>query len=304
MRHGTHPALLGLLFGSLIWPVRASAQWRPVAPSQVRRTGVFRNVHLVESSGAAVSRTQPGILWTQNDSGNDPWLFAVDTTGETRAIFAVTGASNQDWEEIAFGACPRGLCIYIADTGDNRERRHFVRLYRVPEPLVGKVAGASGATAPADSLLFVYPDGPHDVEAMYVDEGSRVHLITKGRSGPVEHFVLPALGWNDGARHTATLVERLPISIDAATGRLVTGAALSPDRKAVVVRTYRDLFLFERSLDGHLVPARGPNQCSVFGFEPQGEGIDWWDESTLVLTSESRRRLPGTIILLRCPPKD
>ena len=34
-----------------------------------------------EASGLAVSRRQPGLLWTHNDSGHDTELFAVDSSG-------------------------------------------------------------------------------------------------------------------------------------------------------------------------------------------------------------------------------
>ncbi len=96
-----------------------------MAPAlESRRTGTLRDRDLRESSGVAVSHRDPGVLWSINDSGNPATLFATDTLGRPLAAIAVTGAENVDWEAIAAGPCgTAGTCLYIADTGDNRERR-------------------------------------------------------------------------------------------------------------------------------------------------------------------------------------
>src|SRR5688572_29498225 len=75
---------------------------------------------LPESSGLALSARHEGVLWTHNDSGDRPEVFAVDAAGGFRGISAITGARNEDWEDIAVGPCPGGgSCLYVADTGDN-----------------------------------------------------------------------------------------------------------------------------------------------------------------------------------------
>jgi len=38
----------------------------------------FQSPRLIESSGVAVSHTYPGVLWTHNDSGDGPYLYATD----------------------------------------------------------------------------------------------------------------------------------------------------------------------------------------------------------------------------------
>src|SRR6266568_6264490 len=45
----------------------------------------FQSPRLVESSGVAVSRAYPGVLWTHNDSGDGPYLYATDLRGPTAA---------------------------------------------------------------------------------------------------------------------------------------------------------------------------------------------------------------------------
>ena len=96
-------ALLVLAAASL----RGQSAWTEV-PAEAHRTGMFRNRALRESSGVAVSREHPGILWTFNDSDNPPYLFATDTLGGDRGTFEVAGARNIDWEAMALAPCGSG----------------------------------------------------------------------------------------------------------------------------------------------------------------------------------------------------
>src|SRR5215207_9736579 len=54
-----------------------------------------------ESSGLAISRRSPDILWTHDDSGGAPVLYAVDTSGRKRGSLRVRGVKNEDWEDMA-----------------------------------------------------------------------------------------------------------------------------------------------------------------------------------------------------------
>ena len=278
----------------------AQTAWLREAPLEVRRSGVFKAAGLTESSGVAVSRTQPGVLWTLNDSSNPAWLFATDTSGSDLGTYKVPGAHNRDWETLAEGSCGTHACLYIGDTGDNKERHDSVTIYRVPEPSVQAVPHMSRqSTARAERIEFTYPDGPHDVEAMYLDPTGDLFLISKGWRGSVLLFRVRSGTWTSGLAEPEPL-GTLPIVPDRKVGRLVTDAAISPDGRLVVVRTYWDLFFFHRAADGRLEPGNTPTACGIEGLESQGEGVDWIDGQTLVLTSEASRRAPGTLLLVRC----
>src|SRR5882672_10575577 len=112
----------------------------------------FQSPRVIESSGVAVSHAFPGILWTHNDSGDRPYLYATDLRGNDRGAILVSGADFHDWEDLSSGPCPigRGSCLYIADTGDNQERRKRVTIYAVPEPEPTRsAADTQGVTAAA-----------------------------------------------------------------------------------------------------------------------------------------------------------
>jgi hypothetical protein len=262
---------------------------------------------LVENSAAAMSLRQPGVLFTINDSGNDPLLFAIDTSGASRGVWRVLGATNVDWESAAVAPCafatPTSSCVYIGDTGDNNSHHPFRVIYRVREP----VASGSRDTIRAERLRYVYEDSPHDVEAMYIAPNGDVVLITKrplggggGRLRPALVFSIAASAWRAKGFARATLVDSLPIVPGSAPLRLITDAALSPDAKHVAMRTYAQLFVFATLPSGlvdHRVP---PSVCNIVPLgEPQGEGVTWADNrGRFVFTSEGRR-VP--LMLATCP---
>ena len=296
------PGITGHL--SLLVPAAVAAQSAPPTEALAGRTGTFKDPRLLESSGVVASRRHPGYLWTMNDSGGEPVLFLTDTTGTALAAFRVPGAVNVDWEALGRGPCGGGgrACLYIGDTGDNGENRRSVRLYRVPEP-DSAARGPAGVTGRAEALEVTYPDGPHDVEAMYVEPDGGVVLITKGRGEGVLVFRVPAAAWHRPGPALARRADSLPIPASLLTGRLVTDAALSPDGKLVAVRTYRDIWFFARDETGRLRPDPTHPVCEITSEEPQGEGIDWLDRETLVLTSERGLFPAGTITLIRCPSR-
>ena len=266
-------------------------------------TSTFRSPRVRESSGVAVSRAHAGVLWTHNDSGDDPYVYATDLAGTDRGLVRIRGARAVDWEDIALGPCPTGggACLYIADTGDNERVRKSVVIYAVPEPDPPAKAGRAVPSAPAAALRLRYRGGPDDVEAIYVSpRDSALYLVSKGRSGVVELYRVSRNAWDGDAVVTASPLQQLPIAPFAAVGRLVTGAAIRPDGELVAIRTYTEIYTFVAGAGGLLSPSGWP-VCNVTGLEPQGEAIDFLDDSTFVLTSEAASVGRGLIHTVRCP---
>ena len=275
----------------------ASATFTGNIPRQIR-----------ESSGVAVSREHAGVLWSHNDSGNDPILYAIDIQGRLLASFEVGNASLRDWEDVSLSPCPVSLsvqkdCLYLGDIGDNQRRRSSYAIYIIPEPDPFLADSTRvGRIAEIRSVDFVYPDEPHDAEAMAVSSDGDVTIVTKGRNGLVQMFVLTrdavARAIETGLQVTIESAGSLPIEPVFPLGRVVTGAAYSPSGVTLAVRTYTEIFLFTKHSDGSLTP---PDAACFLGFiEPGGEAVDFIDEETMVLTSEWSGGQEGTIYRVRC----
>ena len=279
----------------------------------------FQSPRLVESSGVAVSHTYPDVLWTHNDSGDGPYLYATDLRGTDRGALLVPGAEAIDWEDMALGPCPMPFpvqprstvhaasCIYLADTGDNMEFRPFVTVYAIPEPVPPtRSSDTLGITRAPAVMRLRYPDGSHDVEAVYVSpRDTALYLVSKGatRGSAIRLYRIDASSWR--SRDTAntvtvaTLVQTLDIRPNPEAGRVVTAGAVRPDGRVVALRTYSEIYLFYPGVGGRLLPARD-RPCNIAGLEIGGEAIDFLNDSTFVLTSEAGRRRPGTIDTVRC----
>lgn len=286
---------------------------------------------LRENSAAVMSASQPGVLFTINDSGNDPVLFALDTAGNDRGAWIIRGARNDDWEAAALGPCGRpsgrgpdpggrgarepsidttAHCLYVGDVGDNAASRRTRVIYRVPEP---RASGpGTTATLSAERLTFRYSDRPHDVEALWVGRDGTTWLITKrrleaadGTDRPALIFALAASAWeHTDSVATARLMDSISVVPGSAPGRLITDAALAPDGGRLAVRTYTEVFVFPADqATGRVTDGSAAAVCGISGLrERQGEGITWLGHGgRLLLTSEGNRS-PMHVIACGAPP--
>ena len=272
------------------------------------QTGRFASRRVVESSGVAVSRAHPGILWTHNDSGDGPYLYATDVHGSDLGFLLVPGAGAVDWEDMTLGPCPTraGACVYLGDTGDNLEARPYVTVYAVSEPDPPTGPGDTLRTTAAPTVLRVrYPDGSHDVEAIYVSpRDSALYFVSKGRSGSIAVYRVARSAWSSRPDSIvlADRVQVLDIRPDRGAGRLVTSAAIQTSGRVVAIRTYTEIYFFHPGVGGRLTPARD-RACEIAGSGERGAGeaIDFLDDTTVVLTSEALPRYAGTIHRVVCP---
>jgi hypothetical protein len=248
---------------------------------------------LGESSGVAWSRARPDVLFSHNDGGDGAFLYALDRQGSLLGKIPLAGATNQDWEDLATGPCDAGFCIYVADSGDNGEIRDSIVLYRAVDS--GTYDGTSFSVA---AFPMVLPDGPRDIESLFVLPGERVFLVSKGRSGPVTLYRYPS---PLRAGETVTLEEVQTLSPDRLPiPQQVTGADASPDGSLVAIRTYEAL-TFYRWLDGLLMPLDGGRVALRTLDEAQGEAVGLGPGGELALTSEGALGRGPTLNLLACP---
>lgn len=263
-----------------------TAQCRPAGP-------LVRIAELSEASGIAVSRRAPDGLWAHNDSGQAT-LFALDARGTVTARVSVTGATVEDWEAMAVGPCSGGSCLFVADIGDNGAERKSVAIYRIPEPAANETS-----VAVADVINVTYPDGAHDAEALLVTQDGGILIVTKGETGPVSVYRVPA-----NARSGATAkLERvgMPMQGKAAPEQRITDGAVSSDGQWIALRT-RSSLRFYRTADfvkGEWREVRRVDLTSLR--EPQGEGVALGPGDIVYVAGEGGGKgQPGTLARFAC----
>ncbi len=247
---------------------------------------------LGEASGITRDPRQADLFWVHNDSGNDPILYAVDSTGALASQTAILGATNRDVEDVAIARCPEGWCLFYADMGDNLAVHDQIYVYRLPLPAIPTDAATpSEPVSPLMNYIMVYPGGARDAESLFVDaERGELGVVTKGRNGQVELYVadLQTLESVDGPV-ALDRVGRLDVPLgENVTAQYVTAADLSPDGTRLAVRTYTQLFLFDWAGSAAFDTLVAPSTTSLTpAFEPQGEGLTFTNDGTrLYMASE------------------
>jgi hypothetical protein len=265
---------------------------------------------LREASGLAISRTQPGVIWSHNDSGDAPMLYAIDFKGMLLAKAAVLNTVAIDWEDIAAGPCPDEMapspqCLYIADTGNNNRSRDVLTILIVAEPMINGADAARPIGINARRFQFRYPSQPEDAEAIAVMPDGDVTLVTKGRTPTISFFGMSkadiAKGLNSREPLTATSQGDSGIDPNQGLGRWVTAAAVSPDGMTLAVRTYSEIYFYaaESGPRGrHWRDLKRP--CFLGDVEPQGEAMDYLDANTLLLASETSQGRRGVLHRVQC----
>ncbi len=213
---------------------------------------------LDEMSGLAASRQHEGLLWTHNDSGGGAKVYAIDVSGEMQGLVKLSGAESRDWEDIALGPCEAGddysnwMCLYIGDVGDNSKKHETGTIFRIQEPDQRPVRGVDG---PAESTVtigqwaswtFIWPDGPRNIESLAMLRDRRAVLLTRDSDSKTSQVWRVDL--NKPGNPVAEKLGELDMSYegDVSGGTVtVTAADASPSGKQLLVRTSREIYLFE-----------------------------------------------------------
>ncbi|MBC7899264.1 MAG: hypothetical protein H7070_04360 [Saprospiraceae bacterium] len=205
--------------------------------------GKIESNEIKESSGIAASKCQEDVIWTHNDSGDGPFIYALNSKGKHLGTWQVEDAGNFDWEDMASSKDNFGRCyLYIGEIGntkDNERTEH--KIYRVAEPSMADSDSNSTSknarqTASADVLTFSYPDSRQDAETLMVHPQTEdIYVLTKHRNKPsgiykIKHvFNLPP---------TAIAEKIADITVPAVPNGLLTGGEISSSGNRVILCDY------------------------------------------------------------------
>ena len=237
-------------------------------------------------------------LWAINDSGDDPVLYLLDENGDIARRVVVSNAKNIDWEDMtqdAFGH------FFLGDFGNNDQSRRWLTIYKIENPIDIK-----GDSTEAEVIKFTYPemDGKEiapaernfDLEA-FVEYEHNLYLFTKNRTSPFDGITnLYRIG-NYAANFDAELIGSFQTCTTLEKLCWVTSAALSPDRKMLVLLDSTSLWLFE-NFEGDNFFSGDVSRIDL-GLVTQKEAVTFYDSNTIVFTDEAFKGVGGNAYMIK-----
>lgn len=214
----------------------------------------FTDRSITESSGLVDAGS---VVYTMNDSGAGPVLYAVDPrTGDTTAT---TTYSSSDVEDVEALAPAPGGAVWVGDIGDNLTRRDEVWVYRV-----------TPGQPDAPRFALTYPGPARDAETLLAHPVSgRLFVVSKSVFGGAV-FAAPR-SLEPGRSHRLRRFAQVP--------GLITDGAFFPDGRHVLLRGYGTAAVY--TFPGFALRGR-------FTLPPQrqGEGISIGADGRILLSSE------------------
>lgn len=274
---------------------RASSIWQ--GPETIAH---IESIGTEETSGLAPSRLQSDILWSHNDSGDQPILRALDLKGNVRAIVNIRGARNFDWEDMASFTLDGVAYLIVGDIGDNNAVRTDPMLYVIKEPAFTRTEHMQTLFVDISwQIPLRYPGGPLDCESIAVDvQEEMIYLISK-RTKPAVAYRLPLratrektpaahrVGALNGLREASGLFANMKIPAGKYRGQ-PCAFDISADGRIAVVLTYGEVYLYSKAdgMSWSEAFARDPLVLGSHGL-PQAEAICFSrDARKIIFTTE------------------
>jgi uncharacterized protein YjiK len=237
-----------------------------------------------ESSGLTVN--PDGTFWTHNDSGDQPRIYKLDSLGKLIKTIYLKGATAVDYEDITRDKPGN---IYVCDCGNNSSNRQNLCIYKISNADIR----ADRDTVTPERIHFTYSDQSlfppsktkrnFDCEALVVYNDS-IFLFSKnrGESEYCRRYILPTVQGS----YTAILLDSVR------TNRWITGAAISPDNKTLILLSENKLNIFTNFVGSNFF--RGKH-IKVGIPVTQKEGITFKTNSVIYITDEVFKGFGGKL---------
>lgn len=279
---------------------------------------------LEETSGLATSRVNPQFYWTHGDSGGLPEIYLINGKGALVHTYVIENAKNIDWEDIATGPCEKNSsdsCVYIADTGDNLNKRTDKKVLIVKEPAIpDNIDTQQGKTTlklyksvdvhfpqtldkafspkPNDDARFINPD----CESIMVSPQAEIYLISKQSPSSMAeratqgYFLQGLYHLRRSGKHAGTTKLLATYDFAASSGlgahlqlyNAVTAADFAPNGKSFAIRTYSEIYLYDLTAYPNIADAFTHPSLSVASSELQGEAVAYMADGRSLITSSEK----------------
>jgi hypothetical protein len=237
-----------------------------------------------EASGLLVSRKNKAsgrIFWSMNDSGGTNTLYAYDETTPFTVIgtYTVTGAVNNDWEDLAQGPGPTSGVnyIYIGNMGSSASDPR--EIYRVAEPTVNPNQTPVSGNLACDT--FTYTSPVSDSEGLMCDPVTgdlflfeKITNATRPRTCAVYRCPASQLVAGGGSI-TWTQVATVQDNRQSTNNGGITGADISADGSYIAINNYQEVWIWNRNVAGGETVAQAlANAADVYRWYPSGWGAE------------------------------
>ena len=263
--------------------------------------GIVQYDKIDEASGIASSKNNSQIIWTHNDSGDLAKIYGIGLDGRHLGVLRLSGVWARDWEDMCIGPGPEKDVdyIYIGDIGDNFSIRKKKRIHRLREPIIESSKNGSPVDIKIDdfeTIVFKYPDGNRDAEALMIDPITKDVYILSKRESSVSVYRLP-FPQSTSSVIIAEKVGNLTISPEKSYKRSdqITSADISRDGERVLIKTYYDIILINNSKNDLISSILSSEQIKL-DYVPKsgGESVCWrWDQSGYYTIPEESSNNPA-----------
>ncbi len=248
----------------------------------------IQNSQINESSGLACSKRYQRVLWTHNDSGHMPIIYAMSDQGEDLGTFFLEDVVSRDWEDMASFSLNGQPYILIADSGDNFGIYRTYTLSIFSEPDIKN--RSLSAQSPLWQIEYRFPDhGSYDVEAVTVDvPRNKILLLTKKTPHAILYEV-PLQVKNSNQVYVAENTAEFSDVIHP------TAMDITADGRTLLILTYGRIHFYESLQPFYTkdkVKYRKAKQVIKYKGLYQAEALCLSDDKqTIYLTSERKSRL-------------
>ena len=241
---------------------------------------------LIETSGlVAINDT---VLATHNDGGGKAEIYFLNLKGEVIHTLKLKDTKNKDWEDIAMNE--KGD-LFVADIGDNQNKRDHVSIYKIPASKVWN------KEVFPERLKFDYPEkhGTPKTDSLYFDAeamiavGDSLYIFTKNRTDPFDGKVL-IYGINSSVkRQRAKLIHTFELCKGGWQTCSITAADYYPKTDEVVFITYRHMYRIKNFRKKKI---NTPEIIRLPSLK-QREGVAFSKDGKTVYVSDEKQRILG-----------
>ena len=244
-----------------------------------------------ETSGLVAGAN--ATVWTHNDSGGEAKLYKINSKAELLRTIRISHVENVDWEDMANDYLGH---VYIADIGNNENRRTDLKILKIPHPdslqtdsiipeiIYFKYENQKYFPPPPSQLNF-------DAEAIIAYSDS-LYIFTKNRTKPYSKYTYIYALKNESGQQIAILKDSLYLPHTHKLSSWVTGATRCPQSDLVILISHKKAWLiknFRTSNHLQIIPSK------ISGIYSQKEAIAIDLNNTIWISNEKYKILKAKL---------